>query len=151
MESTVSSRELATILRVTPRRIEQLAGEGIAVRVDRGRYDLAQSVGRYCDNLREVAETATSTAVNELAQERLRTIRMRNQERERELITMEEAGHIVDEMTGIFVAALSGLPARISTAPADRRRIENIIDEVRQSLVGRFAELRHELETGKRK
>jgi phage terminase Nu1 subunit (DNA packaging protein) len=145
---TVTSNELAEILRVTRRRIEQLVNEGIVVRVDRGRYDLGASVGRYCDQLRQVAESATSTATNELTQERLKTIRTRNAERERVLINMEEAESVVDLMAGEYVSSLSGLPARIARAPAERRRIEEITDEMRRALADRFAELRTDLKTG---
>lgn len=147
-EPFVSSRELAGLLRVTPRRVEQLAAEGIAVRTGRGRYDLAQSVGRYCDALRQIAEAATSTTVNELAAERLKTIRTRNLERERVLITLEEAESVSERIVGAFLSALSGMPARITADPRNRRRIEIITDEVRNGLVDQFRAIQTELATG---
>lgn len=146
---SVSSRELAAILRVTPRRIEQLVAEGLVVRIDRGRYDLVESVGRYCDSLRQTAETATSTTANELAAERLKTIRLRNAERERQLITLEESKTVVERMIGMFVSSLGGLPARISQDQRERRRIETITDQLRQELSDQFRAIRNELATGR--
>lgn len=145
-EIPVSSAELARVLRLSPRRIEQLAGEGIALRLGRGQYDLAESVGRYCDHLRAAAESATSTASAALTEERLKALRLRRAERERQLIPTEEALDVVTRLTGSFVAALGGLPAQISDKSPERRRIAAVIDVTRQRLADEFSEIARELE-----
>lgn len=134
----VSASELAQMLGVTDRRIRQLAKEGTVVRgVQRGRYRLQESVRRFLD-VRE--EQHQSVSLDALREERLKTLRITRAQKDRELIALDEAIEFVDEVIGLFVASLQGLPARITNNNAERRRLNEIFDQERQRLADRFAE-----------
>src|SRR3954462_9572502 len=45
---TCSTGELAFLLDVTPRRVQQLVAEGVIPKADRGRFDLAAAVRAHC-------------------------------------------------------------------------------------------------------
>jgi phage terminase Nu1 subunit (DNA packaging protein) len=51
----VSAAQLAALFGVSPRALNRLAEQGIAVRAGPGRFQLAQSVRNYCAHLREQA------------------------------------------------------------------------------------------------
>lgn len=134
----VSASELAQMLGVTDRRIRQLAKEGTVIRgVQRGRYRLQESVRRFLD-VRE--EQHQSVSLDALREERLKTLRITRAQKDRELIALDEAIEFVDEVIGLFVASLQGLPARITNNIAERRRLNEIFDQERQRLADRFAE-----------
>ena len=139
----LSSAQMAVVLGVTERRVRQLAADGIVRKAQkRGRYRLVPSVAGYCASL----EKGQDVGLDEIRRERLLRLQMERAQQERTLITMEEAGAVVDRLTGEFVAMLNGLPARITNDIRERRRQEAIIDQVRQSLTDKFSELTQELE-----
>lgn len=49
---TCSTGELAFLLDVTPRRVQQLVAEGVIPKADRGRFDLAAAVRAHCAHQR---------------------------------------------------------------------------------------------------
>jgi len=53
--TTVPSERLALLLDLTPRRLQQLAAEGVIPKTDRNRYDLVESVRGYVRYLRDRA------------------------------------------------------------------------------------------------
>jgi len=61
-EDTVDVQTLAEMLRLTPRRIQQLAREGQIPKASRGRYPLIESVRGYVDYLNELAAKARQGA-----------------------------------------------------------------------------------------
>lgn len=134
----VSASELAQMLGVTDRRIRQLAKEGTVIRgVQRGRYRLQKSVRRFLDVRKEQHQ---SVSLDALREERLKTLRITRAQKDRELIALDEAIEFADEVIGLFVASLQGLPARITNNIAERRRLNEIFDQERQRLADRFAE-----------
>jgi phage terminase Nu1 subunit (DNA packaging protein) len=56
MESAVTGPDLAKLLGLDVRSISDLARAGHVVRISKGRYDLAASVPRYCQHLRDLAQ-----------------------------------------------------------------------------------------------
>jgi len=76
MSDNVSARDLGAYLGVSDRSVRELAARGAIERTARGRYDLADSVRRYCTHLREVAAgRGGEGAVLDLTQERARLAR----------------------------------------------------------------------------
>jgi len=147
LEADLSAEEMAKVVGLTPRRVRQLAAEGVVKRADRrGRYKLVPSVANYISTL---SAGERDVGLAPIRQERLARLRMENAARDRELITFDEATGFVDEICGSFVATLSGLPARVTNDVRERRRLEAIIDTERQRLADKFAEVQAQLAAGR--
>ena len=67
---------------------------------------------------------------------------------DREIVMLDEALAVQDELSGAFLDVLGGLPARITRDQKERRRIEAVCDEERDRLAKSFAEKAHALRTG---
>lgn len=146
LEADLSAEEMAKVIGLTPRRVRQLAAEGVVQRADRrGRYRLVPSVASYCATLSSGERDAGLAPIR---QERLVRLRMENAARDRELISMDEAAGVVDQLTGAFLSSLNGLPARVTNDVRERRRLEAIIDAERQRLADKFAEIQAKLTSG---
>lgn len=146
----VSQTEMAEILGVTTRWLRQMATEGVVPAEGRGRFRVGATVRAYATFLKEGTEKKTgSTSMDELRQEKALEIRMNRARKDRELIAIDEALSTADEIAGVFVAYLSGLPAEITGVPRERQRLNEIIDRGRLRLADRFAEKIEALRTGK--
>lgn len=65
-DTTVSATELALVLGLTARRVQQLAQDGVFLTEERGRYNLSRSVEKYIGTL-----TAKSKAIAEKEEKKL--------------------------------------------------------------------------------
>jgi hypothetical protein len=74
----VSGQELAARLGITPTRVSKLGGDGVMVRVGRGRYRLWASIKGYCEFLRKAATQRESPTA--LARKRLIEIQIKHAE-----------------------------------------------------------------------
>ncbi len=147
IEVDLNSAQMAAVLGITERRIRQLAAEGVVKRADRrGRYKLVPSVANYISALSTGERDAGLAPIR---QERLLKLQRENALIDRELVKLDEAIGFVDEVCGSFVAALNGLPARITNDVRERRRLEAIIDAERQRLADKFAEIQAKLVSGR--
>lgn len=127
----MGTNELAKLLMLTPRRLQQLVREGVLAQVAPGRFDVADAVRRYAEFLR-AGPRPSAAAGARVAEARAEEIEARLAEKRRELIPREDHAGIVRTIAG-FVddeAALVAdrLPASIrETARAEidaaRRRI----------------------------
>lgn len=109
------SATLAAAFEVSKRRIEQMAREGIVVRVGRGRYDLVASVRGYLAHA-----LAGQSSANEPADitEARRALLIQQERRERRL-NEEALGNLVlvDHVRQIWTAAESALAAQLEGSP----------------------------------
>lgn len=145
----VSQRELAARMGLTTRWIYDLTGEGVFKQVKGKKYDLDQSHAAYrIYKLEKEGEKKAPSAGETLNKRRDEMLKRRMDREARELITMQEALDTVDKVTGAFVETLSGLPARITRVVAERKRIEEIVDGVRERLSKRFDAERETLRSG---
>lgn len=145
----VSQTEMAEILGVTTRWLRQMVAEDLVPAEGRGRFRIGDTVRAYASFLKDGAEKKTgSTTMDELRQEKALEIRMNRARKDRDLIALDEALGVTDEIVGIFVAYLSGLPAEITGVPRERQRLNEIIDGGRLRLADRFAEKIKALGTG---
>lgn len=142
----VSSAQLAHVLGLTSRRVQQLAKEGVLARGPGGKFDLAASVQAYMASRQDAA--VPSVATDRLREARAVEIERRIALRDRELISLAEAMEKFELVTGAFLTALSGLPARITRNVRERHRIESIIDAMRSRLSADFAVQEDALKTG---
>lgn len=144
--SVLSTKDMAEVLGITPRRLQILVKEGTVPSLGRGKFPLGEVVQAYATFLKEGAERKTGTAsLDRLREEKALDIQLTRQRKDRQLISIDEAIGVIDEVVGIFVASLSGLPAQITKVPRERQRLNGIFDTERQRLADRFAEKRSAL------
>ncbi|MFN3891990.1 MAG: hypothetical protein ACK4MV_16465 [Beijerinckiaceae bacterium] len=133
----VSADEAAELIGRTPRRIQQMAKEGLLTPAGRGRYVIADVVKAHGIVLQREKEAAIGAGANGRARElRADEIALRLEERSGRLMAAAraEALAVVEEMAGALKAGLMALPARLTSDLALRRRMEDGID-------GAFAEV----------
>lgn len=129
--------EMADVLQISSRFLRKLQSDGI-IETDKGKFHLAKTVRAYADHLKNGSEKKTGSAsMDTLRDEKALEIRMNRARRERELIPLELADTILQEIVGDFNAHLSGLPAEITGVPAERHRLNDIIDRGRLRLADR--------------
>jgi phage terminase Nu1 subunit (DNA packaging protein) len=139
-EMTVTAAELGALLGVSRQRCGQLAGEGVLVRVN-GKFRLGESVARYISHLREDARRRTQSAATVRTQEaRARSIELRNAEKERALIGLDESLNFVDLICGRVRMGAESLPAKIGERDlALRRRVDEHVRNYLQDLADFFS------------
>lgn len=125
----------ARLLEIGPERIRQLMRDGYIPRDKPGRVSLVGAVQGYCRFLKELASKQTKTAADsEVRQERAREIRLRNDERTRKLVSVEEAVAAQDYLVGVVSEALGGIPARVTRDLDLRRKIEAEINAAKTQI-----------------
>lgn len=146
----VSSNEMAEILGVTTRRLTQLVTEHDIPSEGRGKFRIASVVTAYANFLKEGATKKTGTeSLDRLREEKALEIRLNRERKDRTLISIDEAIGVIDDVTGLYVSSLTGLPAQITGVPRERQRLNDIFDIERQRLADRFTERRKALLEGR--
>ncbi|MGE1076341.1 hypothetical protein ACQJ22_27865, partial [Pseudomonas fragariae (ex Marin et al. 2024)] len=84
-----------------------------------------------------IKKTGTES-LDDLRKEKALDIRLARARKDREVIALDEALSAVEELTGMYVASLSGLPAQITGVPRERQRLNDIFDAERLRLTDRF-------------
>jgi hypothetical protein len=107
----------------------------IAQRPD-GKFDIDDNRRRYIEFLREARKLSPrSEADASFQRAKAELIQIRIAEKKRQLVMADEAYTMIDELAGMFLTALSGLPARIAGRDlAKRREIEKAIFAMRTEL-----------------
>lgn len=145
----IDTKTAAALIKVTPRRIQQLAKDGWFKAKGRGKWSLVEVVQGYIDFLAdERARNSKVAAGSRLSDARAREIEIRTARLDRQVIDLDEATPLFDQLAGEFMQSLGGLPARITRVPRERQRIEAIIDGERQRISDRFAKIANTLATG---
>lgn len=122
----------AALIKVTPRRVQQLVKEGWIKKSGRGGYPLLSVVHGYVDFLQDEARrSAKSASASRVTDARTKEIELRILERSRTLVTeaKTEALTLWDELHGGLVADLLSVPARVTSDIAIRSKIEAAIDD----------------------
>jgi len=148
----VGTADLAAILGRTDRWIRDLENQGVLQKTARGRYKLAASVQAYVE-WRLKAEVDRrydeSDARQQIEIERARKLRLQNDEAENKLVPTDLGIAAVDFIVGILRTDLAGVPALITEDVALRRRAEDAIDQVLNSVADRFEKASAALEQGR--
>ena len=148
-DKVVNQSQLAKILNVTTRWLREKVAEGVVPTEGRNRYRIGDAVAAYIAYSKEGGARKSSSPSNDVLKiAKAREIEVNIGRKDRTLITLEEALGVVDEITGLFVSSLAGLPARITGVPRERHRIDGIFDTERQRLADRCAERRSALRSG---
>lgn len=133
---------IAGLLALSPRRINQLAEEGIAVRISPGTFDAAATVQNY---VRHVSGKAGSQTVNldlnaenaRLAKERADAQALKNSQTRGELVEAEAVAQTWEGIVAEVRSAMLAVPGRLrrrAGASLDAAAIELIDHEIREAL-----------------
>jgi hypothetical protein len=113
------------LLEIGPERIKVLMRQGFIPREKPGRVSLVGAVRGYIRSVKESASKQTKSAADSRVRDaRAQEIEMRNDERMRKLIPIEDATAVLDHLCGVVNEQLNSLPARITRDIPLRREIE---------------------------
>jgi hypothetical protein len=123
------------LLMVSGERVRQLAKEGWIRKASPGKYNLVEVVQGYIRFRNDADRRSTKTASDSrLRDARTREVELKTAQREGRLIELDDHLEAVDEIVGIMLTGLSGLPARVTRDLQVRRDIERAINETRQQI-----------------
>lgn len=141
IDEEISTTELAFLCGLTERRVQQLAELGVFEKVRRGRFKRKAAAKAYTDYSVKSEIDRRVEGLNSKEQfeaERARKLKNENDARERLLIEMPAALAAIDLIFGEVRTALSGIAARYTEDVAERRRLEDEIDQVLADLANRL-------------
>ncbi len=142
---TVSTVKLSDLLRITPRRCNQLAEEGILVKVGRGRWKLLESLlGR----IRDLEAQVSGSATGELREFQTRLTKAKAELAEGEAARAAAELVPLDEVEKTWATIVSRIRQQFSshagkaatvahdeeTIPAARDKIQSLVDEALEEL-----------------
>lgn len=142
-EATYAVATIAQLLNITPRRVQQLAREGVIPRAENGRYALVGSVQGYVKYLQERAVSGDTDEGTQ--RERRRLVKMQADKLEfeigrltSELVPTGEVGRAWARLTVAFRARMLALPSRLAAelaAEADPNVVKaRLEDEIHDAL-----------------
>jgi hypothetical protein len=129
-ETEVTAKELAALWSVTRKRVEQLAADGVAVRLAKGRFKLVESNRRFIAQVIE-RQARKSSASTELHEMRSADLSLRMEERKGALIARAEDAALAaaDRVLGEIRTDLYAIPARVTQDHSLRTAIERGLDD----------------------
>jgi hypothetical protein len=133
--ATVSASALAVHLACTRQYIAKLTADAIIEKRGDG-YDQDQCRLRYLAHLRsEHRHSPRSEAAAEYARQKSRLLELKIAKQENVLMMTSEHEAFVEQLVGLVLTKLGGMPIRVGgTDLAARRKVENIIFEVRTEI-----------------
>jgi len=140
----VSSAELAKVLGLTERRVQQLEAESVFTNVGKGRSkrfvlaDAVQSLVKKSETDARNAAPAAGTSRETFEAERARKLKLQNDQADALLVDTNDALAAVDHLFGEVRTALAGIPARATDDLVMRRTIEDAIDATLAGLAERL-------------
>jgi hypothetical protein len=125
--STIAMDVAVRLIKVSPRRLQQLVADGWIPRAGHGRYTVVGVVHGYIA-YRDDLEQRRSAAISDtdLRAVRRREIEQRMAIRDRDLIDIVKHDAVFDEAIGMLKAELIGLPARITRNIEFRRLVTTL-------------------------
>tara|TARA_R110000744_G_scaffold376320_2_gene490481 strand:- start:2376 stop:2942 length:567 start_codon:yes stop_codon:yes gene_type:complete len=153
-DGLVSVETIANILKLTPRRVQQLSNQGVIPKAKRGRYKIITSVWGYIDYLKKINHDQDTPDdlkdVNlKIAKHKARLMELEVAERTGDLIKVDE---VISTWSKIFnqikQSALS-MPARLipQLLSADNINIANVIaKEYIENFLNEHADLKFEID-----
>lgn len=149
-DGTISAPMAAKLIKVSDQWVRQLVKSGYITPVSRGRYSLVNVVHGYIDFLKdEERRTSKSASASRVSDARAQEIEMRNAERSRALIPIEEAIEAQDYLVGKVSQALAGIPARFTRHIPDRRKLEAVCNAAQSEIAKALATAGDAARTGK--
>lgn len=148
---SVSQLELARLLGITGPGVGKVVKAGFLKKTADGkRLELIPSLRGYVDYKVEQATRRFSreTPTDRLAAKREQQLDRKLAIEDRQIIDLSEALDVYDEIVGLFLTTLGGLPARLTRNLEERERIEQVIDTAQGQLAQKFGEKRVRLQAG---
>ncbi len=101
-----------------------------------GKFDVDSNRRAYIEFLREARKRSPKSEANSaFTQAKAELIQIRIMERKKELMLASECYEMIDEIHGLFMTALSSLPAKIGGRDlGERRKVEKAIYDMRVEL-----------------
>ncbi|GLK67037.1 hypothetical protein [Hansschlegelia plantiphila] len=136
----VNAAAVGDLVGVTGRRIEQLASDGVILRIGVGRFDKRASVRAYCDFLRAGAtgrgnvDKAYRDAKTRAAAAQAEKIETANAVAAGELVSAADVAAAWSTILADVRAAMLAIPSRVQGI--DRHAIELLDREIREALEG---------------
>lgn len=148
----ISVEDFAKMIGVTPRTVRNYVAEGTVTAGGRGKVRLVESVRGVID----AAKVARPDSLLDKARARALDARTRSQEiraarEEKTLIEMDEAMALVEDLTGLFVAAIESVPARYTRDMKVRLALEQVVFDVRTDVSKSMAKCADGLRIGESK
>ena len=134
--ATVSASALALHLDCSRAYVGKLEAEGVIQRQDDG-FPLDQSRVAYLRYLRREHRRSPRTQADaDYVKVKTEMLQTRLMEKRRELVLQSDVNELIDQIAGVTLTALSGLPARCAPRGdlATRRNIERAVFEIRTEI-----------------
>lgn len=148
--TVISRKEAAAMLEIDPSRISQLVSLGYIQAVKPGRMTIAAAARGYAKYWQEKAsETTKTSAESRVRDARAQEIEMRNAERMRTLIPLDEALAIMDEYAAVVREAMDSIPARVTRDLPVRRKIEAEVNAAHEAIAKVHGSSRTDARKGK--
>ena len=116
----VTEHELSEYLNVSDRRIRQLAKDGIAIKVKKGRYDLKQSISNYINfiksNNKNNNETLEKLKISKQAEELMHE-KLKKRKTELLVLQMEKKLHSAEDVESIWNTMIFAAKSKITSIP----------------------------------
>jgi phage terminase Nu1 subunit (DNA packaging protein) len=127
LPTDVSTNQLATLLGVSPQRINQLAAASVLQKIGRNKYPLASSIAAYITHREQLVTEELNDSVGTLTAARREWVETKNQlaaldlaERQAELVSVAELEHawgmLMDTLRTHLLAIPSKLAPRLNAA-----------------------------------
>jgi len=140
---TWSAAKLASVLGVSSRRVQQLADDGVVIRVSHGKYDLAASVQGYVEFVKASAAGPQDEDAKGLEREKIRLTKARADEAELRLtilrgdaVMMPDVEDLIADEYGALRQGLTQYPAKVASraslmndAPAIQALLTDALEE----------------------
>lgn len=147
--SGIPIEQVARLLTISPRRVQQLAAEDYIPRAADGRYPIVGAVQGYIRSLRDdLTRESKSAQAKRLQEVKAQEVEIRIAERQRALVTVAEAQDAMDSVCGLVRSELVGMPARVHRNPAERLRLETEVEGILVRLADRLTEESRALSEG---
>lgn len=142
--ATMGAREMADMLLLSPRRLQQLASEGIVPAPTGGRYAVADTVRGYADWLKSAPQRAPQAreADRALAMARLRQIEAQIAREAAQLIPRDELLAYTHWFCGTLIDRIRELPSRLGMAEGDALRTQAAIDRIAREVTEKMRSAR---------
>ena len=140
----VSTADLAEVLGLGERRVQQLANMKVFRRLAHGEWLLPECVQAYIDH-KVKSETARLGKASASGADRLKEVKARREElklarEERELVPLTDALFAMDQVAGVIALEVNNVPARVTRDLDERTRLEAEIHDALAAVAKRIAE-----------
>lgn len=148
-ETEASTTELAAVLGISVRRVQQLAQDGKIVAVSRGKFNLSDSVQRYirlCTKPPRAEEEADLGRAKQIAETRLKEAKatiakLEAEELEGKMHRAEDVAAMTEDLIYSIRGALNALPGRLAVDVAAAGSAAEAADVIRKEVYKVMKEL----------